>query len=69
MWWELKNKILQVCPESVTFRNNKDDCYQYEKAADKAWKNIPSSCFEACVESIPRRVKAVIDAKGWFTKY
>ena len=55
---------MQVCPESGTFRNNKEDCYQYEKAEETACKNIPSCCFEACVESMPRRVKAVIDAKN-----
>ena len=43
-------KIFKVCPESGTFGNNKEDCYQYEKAEEKALKNIPSSCFEACVE-------------------
>ena len=64
-----KIQIFQVCPESGTFRNDKEDCYKYEKAEEKAWKNIPSCYFEACVESMPRRVKAVIDAKGWFTKY
>ena len=35
---EAKIKIFQVCPESVTFRNDKEDCYQYEKAEEKAWK-------------------------------
>ena len=69
MSWKLKNTILQVCPESGTFSNNKEDFYLYEKAAETAWKNIPSCCFEAFVESMPRRVKAVIDAKGCFTKY
>ena len=68
MWCKLK-KILKVFPESGTFRYNKEDCYQYEKAEETAWKNITSCCFEACVESIPRRVKAVIDDKRWFTKY
>ena len=68
MWWKLK-KFFQVCPESETFRNNKQDCYQYEKTEGTAWKNITSCCYEACVESMPRRVKAVIDAKGWFKKY
>ena len=38
MWCNLKNTILQVCPESGTFRNNKEDCYQYEKAEETAWK-------------------------------
>ena len=60
---EAKLQIFQVFTESVTFRNNKEDCYQYEKTEEKAWKNIPSCCFEACVESMPRRFKAVIDAK------
>ena len=65
---EAKIQIFQVCPESVTFSNDKEDCYQYEKAEEKAWKNIPSCYFEAYVESMPRKVKAVIDGKGWFTK-
>ena len=46
---EAKKNFL-VRPESGTFRNNKEDCYQYEKAEDKAWNNIPSCCFEACVD-------------------
>ena len=65
---EAKIKFFQVCPESVTFRNNKEDFYQYEKAEETSWKNIPSCCFEACVESMPRRGKAVINATGWFPK-
>ena len=69
MWWKLKNTILQESPESGALRNNKKDCYQYEKAEETAWKNIPSFRFEACVESMPRRVKSVIDAKGRYTKY
>ena len=28
---EAKIQIFQVCPESGTFRNNKKDCYLYEK--------------------------------------
>ena len=59
-------KIFQVCPEFGPFRNNKEDCYQYEKAEETAWKNIPSYFFEACVESMPRRVESVIDSKGWY---
>ena len=65
---EAKIKNFQVCPESGTFKNNKEDCYQYEKAEETGWKNIPRCCFEACVESMPRRVKSVIDAKVWFPK-
>ena len=35
---EDKIKMFQVFPESGTFRNNKEDCYQYEKAEETAWK-------------------------------
>ena len=40
MWWKLKNTILQVCPESDTFSNNKEDFILYEKAAEEAWKKL-----------------------------
>ena len=36
---------------------------------EKAWHNIPESMLESLVRSIPRRVNAVIKAKGWYTKY
>ena len=65
---EAKIKFFRVCPESGTFSNNKKDSYQYEKAEETTWKIIPRCCFEACVELMRRRVKAVIDAKGWFPK-
>ena len=33
------------------------------------WDEIPSSHFEKLVQSMPDRVAAVIDAKGWYTRY
>ena len=30
---------------------------------------LPNSLFKACADSMPDRIKAVIAAKGWHTKY
>ena len=38
-------------------------------AVRKAWESIPKSRLEKLVESMPRRCQAVIDAKGYATKY
>jgi len=35
----------------------------------KVWEEIPEGYFEAMLDSMPDRVPAVIDAKGWYTKY
>jgi len=33
------------------------------------WKKIPRSTINALIDSMPRRCQAVIDAKGFATKY
>ena len=35
----------------------------------RVWDNIPQKHFEALWKSMPARVEAVIDAKGWYTQY
>jgi hypothetical protein len=35
-----------------------------EEALKKAWHIIPTSFFESLIESIERRIKAVIEADG-----
>jgi hypothetical protein len=40
-----------------------------EDALIEAWNDLPDGLFEQCADSMPYRVQAVIDAKGWHTKY
>ena len=40
-----------------------------EEALKEAWATISISFFEELVESIERRAKACINAKGWQTKH
>ena len=40
------------------------------KALDECWtKDIEGEFLESLWESMPRRVAAVMAAKGWYTKY
>jgi transposase len=40
-----------------------------EDALIHCWELIPERLFEALVEGMPRRIEAVIRARGWYTKY
>jgi hypothetical protein len=35
----------------------------------QVWETIPPEFFEKLWRSMPQRVEAVIQAKGWYTKY
>lgn len=39
------------------------------EAVKAAWESLPKQSLETLVESMPRRCKAVIDARGYSTKY
>ena len=45
---------------------NENDLF---KVLERAWKRIPKVLLEDLVASMPRRCQAVIDAKGYATKY
>ncbi|VDL68497.1 unnamed protein product [Nippostrongylus brasiliensis] len=36
---------------------------------EEEWKSIPQSTIDNLLDSMPRRCQAVIDAKGFATKY
>ncbi|KAF2716822.1 hypothetical protein K431DRAFT_234452, partial [Polychaeton citri CBS 116435] len=38
-------------------------------ALPEAWSRIPTRTRTACINSMPKRLQAVIDAEGWQTKY
>jgi hypothetical protein len=46
-----------------------EDIKQLEEALKAAWNALPDSLFESLVQSMPRRIAACIEAKGWHTKY
>ena len=52
-----------------TTGETEQDRINVEEALSKAWDALPESLSESLIESMPRRVKAYIEANGWHTKY
>uniref|UniRef100_A0A8R1DTD2 Uncharacterized protein n=1 Tax=Caenorhabditis japonica TaxID=281687 RepID=A0A8R1DTD2_CAEJA len=59
-WEELERRVRGVRASNV---NPKFDLLE------AAWKEIPMSVIHKLLDSMPRRCQAVIDAKGYATRY
>lgn len=60
LWAELKLRM-----KNFHF-SNKDDC---KRKIKDVWQNIDASVTRKLIESMPRRLQAIIDAKEYATKY
>ena len=57
-------------PEVINAKGeSEEDQKNLEEALKAAWLAIPDSFFDVLVESMPARIQACIEAKGWHTKY
>jgi hypothetical protein len=61
--------VLKHHPELNNIRGSNKAQQALEKTLIEAWNALPDSLFLACANSMPDRVKAVIKARGWHTKY
>ncbi len=67
---KLKEVVMEHFPEVQDAKGESEqDLKNMEEALKKAWHIIPTSFFESLIESIERRIKAVIEADGQHTKY
>lgn len=69
IWWHLKAWVLKHHPELNNMGKSNEAQQALEEALIEAWEALPDSLFLACADSMPDRVKAVIQANGWHTKY
>lgn len=60
LWGEVERRL---CGQKF---NNKDALFQ---AVNNIWNSLPTELIHKLVESLPRRCQAVINAKGYATKY
>ena len=59
--WEILKQKEELCKVS--------NIHQLHDVIMEEWKSIPVATCEALVNSMPRRVKAVLDNDGGHTKY
>ncbi len=69
IWWHLKNYVLQLHSELEDEGKGEKNLWVLEQALIEAWEAIPDQIFIECVKSMSKRMKAVLKAKGWHTKY
>ena len=70
LWFRLKKLVYEVRPDIKEVGGDVEHVREvlYD-ALEQAWVRIESKIIEDLVRSIERRVKAVIEADGWYSKY
>lgn len=69
IWVHMKRVLHKKYPDIVLMKDSKKVKLRLAEVLPQVWEEIPERYFEAMLDSMPDRVKAVIDAKGWYTKY
>ena len=69
VWSLLKNALNKRARVSLGLGTSEKSIEAFIKAILEEWDLIPQEAIDNCILSLPRRYKAVIDAKGWYTKY
>ena len=70
VWVYLKENLHKYYPEFINMSGNPSTIKP--KLADAiihCWELLDPAILENLAKSMPRRVRAVIEAKGWYTKY
>ena len=69
--WRLLKETVYVVNPGLDLVMGGDDAVKdaLSKALVEAWQLIPQRYFDAVIESMPRRMEAVVASEGWHTKY
>lgn len=65
----LKEQILKRYPELATMPKNDRALKKLCEAATTVWLDFGVGLVNDLIDSMPRRIEAVRQAKGWYTKY
>ena len=69
LWALLKAEIYILYPELVGAPNNAETLDLLIRSAMDTWDRLGEDLLNRLIDTMERRVKAVIEAKGWYTKY
>ncbi len=69
LWALMKAEIYRLHPELEHAPDTAETLEQLIKAAQEAWHEIDQAVLNNIAITMPRRVAAVIEAQGWYTKY
>ncbi|PVH93163.1 hypothetical protein DM02DRAFT_697423, partial [Periconia macrospinosa] len=69
VWSLLKDRLVKLPKAYLGIGPSASSVAKFKKAILEEWEKIPQKSIDNCILSIPRRYKAVIEAKGYYTKY
>ena len=69
VWKLLKDKIRALFPHVRDLKDNEADKAEFKRCVKLAWEAIETPVIQRLVSSLPRRLAAVIRARGWYTRY
>ncbi|OAP55598.1 hypothetical protein AYL99_09749 [Fonsecaea erecta] len=70
LWFELKCLVNAIDPElQHTNGDSQEVLDRFAKVITKAWASIDRKKIKNAVKSMDKRVNAVIEAKGWYTRF
>lgn len=56
-------------PDLWNLKKNEVDIEEFKRCIRLAWWDISQEYIDSLIDSMPRRLKAVKKARGWYTKY
>lgn len=69
LWKLLKEEICQRYPNLKSMPKNEQSLELLRQAAVEVWEDFGEELLENLILSMPRRLQAVVDVQGWYTKY
>src|SRR5690606_20885409 len=69
VWAALKRRMKRMFPNLWNLKKNEVDIEEFKRCIRLAWWDISQEYIDSLIDSMPRRLKAVKKARGWYTKY
>jgi hypothetical protein len=65
----MKARLRRLFPHIANLRNNEADRAELLRCIRASWDALPQDRIQRLIEGMERRLRAVIRARGWYTKY
>lgn len=69
VWAALKRNMKRMFPDVWELKKNQLDIEEFTRCLREAWWVIDQACIDGLIRGMPRRLRAVKKARGWYTKY
>ena len=69
VWSLLKRELFRRYPNLANWRRCNVDWIDFKAALIDSWNHLDQDTIDRLILSLPRRIKAVLVARSWYTKY